>query len=118
MAGDAFFELVAAAIADAQRPLVGVVNQLSSELAEARRELRELRAHVGEERRSEARIVYLTLPKVAEWLGVSRRTARRWIDSGRMPHVRLPGGGIRVSVADLERVLSESAVAPRDEEAA
>jgi excisionase family DNA binding protein len=105
MASDTFTELVAAAVAQAQRPMVGVLEELRHELAETRRELHELREQTSEEQGRAPEPIYLSLPKVADRLGVSRRTARRWIDSGRLPHVRLPGGGVRVSVAGLERAL-------------
>lgn len=106
MPSDAFSNLVAAAIAEAQRPLVGALEELRGELAHARQELQQLCAQSREEPRPE--VVYLSLPEVAERLGVSPRTARRWIDAGKLPHVRLPGGGVRVSVERLERVLNDS----------
>ena len=56
----------------------------------------------------------VAIGQVAERLGVSRRTARRWIDAGKLPHVRLPGGGVRVSVAHLEHALAESAAGLQD----
>lgn len=108
MSSDAFSELVAHAVAEAQRPLVGALEELRTELAEARRELQVLRETSREQPPAEADLVYLSLPQVAARLGVSKRTARRWIDSGKLPHVRLPGGGVRISAAELERVLTDS----------
>jgi excisionase family DNA binding protein len=105
MAADSFSDLVASAVVQAQRPIIGVLEELRNELAETRRELHALREHASDELRRENEPVYLTLPKVAERLGVSCRTARRWIDSGKLPCIRLPGGGVRVSVAGLEHAL-------------
>jgi len=104
MASDVFSDLVAAAIIEAQKPLVGVLQELRTELAETRRELQALREESKPQPHVE--LVYLSLPQVAERLGVSQRTARRWLDAGRLPHVRLPGGGVRVSVAQLEQALA------------
>jgi excisionase family DNA binding protein len=49
---------------------------------------------------------FLTCAQVAEDLGVSTRTVLRWIDRGDLPAVRLPGGRLRVSQADLAGRLS------------
>jgi predicted site-specific integrase-resolvase len=38
---------------------------------------------------------------------VCQRTVKRWLEHGRLGHVRLPGGGVRVAVAEFERVLRE-----------
>jgi excisionase family DNA binding protein len=44
---------------------------------------------------------YLTCAQVAEELGVSVRTITRWIDTGALEAVRLPGGRLRVSQTAL-----------------
>ena len=47
----------------------------------------------------------LRLPQVAERLGVSLRSARRWAAEARFPVVRL-GRTVRVAEADLERYIA------------
>ncbi len=101
-------QIVATAIAEAQRPLVAELAAVRGELGEARRELGELRRAL-EQPGGGGELVYLTVAQVAERVGVCQRTVKRWLEDGRLPHVRLPGGGIRVAVAELERVLRESA---------
>jgi excisionase family DNA binding protein len=107
MPSDAFSDLVASVITEAQRPLLGVLEALRTEVAETRRELQELRSHSPDKPQPASELVYLSLAQVAARLGVSRRTARRWLDGGKLPHVRLPGGGVRVSAETLDRVLNE-----------
>lgn len=106
MAADAFSDLVASVITEAQRPLLGVLEALRTEVAETRRELQELRDRSPDKPQPQGELVYLSLAQVAARLGVSRRTARRWLDAGKLPHVRLPGGSVRVSVAELDGLLA------------
>ena len=47
----------------------------------------------------------LTVEEVAERLRVTARTVRTWCTDGELPYVRLPKGGIRVRVEDLELML-------------
>ena len=49
----------------------------------------------------------LTPAQVAERLQVSAKTVREWLRDGRLPipSLKLPGGGIRVRVEDLESYL-------------
>ena len=49
--------------------------------------------------------------QVAELLGVSVDTVRRWCDEGRLPTARTAGGHRSVDGADLARYLSEQAKA-------
>ncbi len=102
----ALSQLLAAAIAEAQRPLVAELAAVRAELGEARRELGDLRRSA--ERTPEAgELIYLTVAQVAQRVGVCQRTVKRWLEHGRLGHVRLPGGGVRVAVAEFERVLRE-----------
>lgn len=52
------------------------------------------------------------LGQVADLLGVSVDTVRRWADAGRLPTARTDGGQRTVDGADLARFLQESASAP------
>ncbi|PLS85372.1 MAG: hypothetical protein CYG60_12945, partial [Actinobacteria bacterium] len=54
---------------------------------------------------------YLKLPDVARQLGVSEKTARRYVKSGALPSVFL-GGAYRVREADLEKFLEGARVEP------
>lgn len=48
----------------------------------------------------------LTINQVAEYVGVSRRTVERWLESGKLPAFRLAGTGPRrIDRADLERAI-------------
>lgn len=54
----------------------------------------------------------LTLREAAAYLGVSYWTVRSWIESGRLPHVRLPGRRLlRIDRADLDRLVEACRVA-------
>ena len=46
----------------------------------------------------------LTVGLVADRLGVSTRTVQRWIESGRLPSFRLPGGGVRIAEQTIELI--------------
>jgi excisionase family DNA binding protein len=48
---------------------------------------------------------YLKARAVAELLGVSERTIRRWIAEGTLPSTRI-GGSRLVAKADLERLIT------------
>jgi excisionase family DNA binding protein len=55
----------------------------------------------------------LTLREAAELLGVSPWTVRRWVASGKLPHIRLPGGRLlRFDRADLDRLVEAYRVVP------
>jgi excisionase family DNA binding protein len=43
----------------------------------------------------------LTVAQAALLLNVSEKTVRRWVDDEKVPHVRLPGGQIRIPLAAL-----------------
>lgn len=53
----------------------------------------------------------LKLPEVAQRLGVSEKTARRYVKAGTLPSVFV-GGAYRVSEEDLQAFLQEARVAP------
>ena len=52
-----------------------------------------------------ARLPLLTIDQVAERLGVSAKTIRRWVKQGDLPIHRL-GRGLRVTETDFERFLA------------
>jgi len=45
------------------------------------------------------------IKEAARQLAVSPGTIRRWRREGRLPLVRLPGGGVRVRVADINKLV-------------
>ena len=47
----------------------------------------------------------LVVPEVADVFGVSRKTVHNWITSGKLPHIRTPGRGIRVKREHIEALL-------------
>lgn len=51
----------------------------------------------------------LTTGQVASLLNVHPQTVRRWIDTGRLPALRLPSGVWRVRRDDLDALLSGAA---------
>lgn len=57
------------------------------------------------DRKSSAPGQLLTIQDVADYTKVSYWTARGWIESGKLPVLRLPGRLIRVRPAALERFL-------------
>ncbi len=57
------------------------------------------------ERKSSAPSGLLTIQDVAGYTKVSYWTARGWIESGKLPVLRLPGRLIRIRPAALERFL-------------
>jgi excisionase family DNA binding protein len=48
---------------------------------------------------------WLTVADVADELEVSRRTVTGWIARGELRGVRLPGGRLRIRLADLQAML-------------
>lgn len=47
---------------------------------------------------------YVSVEIAGQLMGVSHWTVRRWITAGALPARKLPSGGLRVAVADLEEV--------------
>ena len=47
---------------------------------------------------------YVSVDIAAALMGVSHWTVRRWITAGALPARKLPSGGLRVAVTDLEEV--------------
>ena len=47
---------------------------------------------------------YVSVDVAAALMGVSHWTIRRWITAGALPARKLPSGGLRVAVSDLEAV--------------
>jgi excisionase family DNA binding protein len=43
----------------------------------------------------------LTVKQAADLLSVSDRTIRRWIEAGKVPHLKLPSGGYRIPQTSL-----------------
>jgi excisionase family DNA binding protein len=59
----------------------------------------------------------LTTAEVADRLGVTAYTVRRWVADGHLPAVRLPGGTRaqwRFHTADVEAVMAPTATHPGD----
>ena len=55
---------------------------------------------------------WLTVEQVAEWLQVSTKTIRRYIEDGSLPAVNLGGRAIRIRRQDLEVWLQNRRVEP------
>ncbi len=55
---------------------------------------------------------WLTVEQVAEWLQVSTKTIRRYIEDGSLPAVNLGGRAIRIRRQDLETWLQNRRVEP------
>ena len=51
-----------------------------------------------------------TLREAAEYLAVSYWTIRSWVEAGKLPACRLPGGGklLRIDLGDLDRLVDAS----------
>lgn len=43
----------------------------------------------------------LTVAQAADLLSVSDRTVRRWIETGKVPYLKLPSGGYRIPQSSL-----------------
>lgn len=57
-------------------------------------------------KRAEPQAQLLTVNQAAQMLSAHPGTVRRWIREGRLAHVRLPGGGLRISTDTIETVVS------------
>ncbi len=55
---------------------------------------------------------WLTVEQVADWLQVSTKTIRRYIEDGSLPAVNLGGRAIRIRRQDLEAWLEKRRVEP------
>ncbi len=55
---------------------------------------------------------WLTVEQVADWLHVSTKTIRRYIEDGSLPAVNLGGRAIRIRRQDLEAWLEKRRVEP------
>jgi excisionase family DNA binding protein len=64
------------------------------------------------DRKSSAPSALLTIRDVAALTQVSYWTARGWIESGKLPVLRLPGRLIRIRPSALERFLVETECRP------
>ena len=53
-----------------------------------------------------AQETFLTVQEIAELLKVNPQTVRNWIDTGRLPAIRI-GRRVRVRQADLDRILAQ-----------
>ena len=60
---------------------------------------------------------YLRAHQIADLLGVTERTVRRWISDGTLPSVKL-GGARLVAVAELDRKLAPPSEPPEDDDGA
>lgn len=47
---------------------------------------------------------YVSVEHAAQLMDVSHWTVRRWITSGSLPARKLPSGGLRIAVVDLEQI--------------
>jgi excisionase family DNA binding protein len=50
---------------------------------------------------------FLTVNEVAQTLKLNPQTARNWIDSGKLPAVRVGARRVRIRREDFERLVSE-----------
>ncbi len=55
---------------------------------------------------------WLTIEQAAQWLQVSTKTIRRYIEAGSLPAVNLGGRAIRIRRQDLEAFLQNRRVEP------
>ena len=60
----------------------------------------------------------LTISQAAQRLGVHPNTLRTWADKGLVPHVKLPSGYRRFTVAEVERLRREMGLEPPEGKAA
>ncbi len=58
---------------------------------------------------------WLTVGKIGDYCQVNRATVRRWIKSGKLPAIRLPGGHYRVSTADFRNFLKRYEIPIRED---
>lgn len=61
---------------------------------------------------------HLTTGAAAAVLGVSDETLRRWVEQGKVRHLRLPSGRLRFRREDLNEILTPVEPEPETEPAA
>lgn len=116
MIDDVLSKLIATAVAEAQAPLVAKLEEVRRDLEVVRDALEELKLAAAQHSLPE-QIAYLRISEVARRVDASPKTIDRWIQSGVLPCVRLPGGGKRVAVAEVERMLHRPTENPHEEAA-
>lgn len=55
--------------------------------------------------------IYLGVSRAAEMLGISERTLRRWITEGKVPAYRVADHSIRVTQADVMKLVEPMTIA-------
>jgi len=58
-------------------------------------------------------MLLLTKEQVAKRLGVTPRTCLRYVAARQLPFVRLPGGGVRFSDADIDQWIMCRRIVPK-----
>ena len=55
---------------------------------------------------------YLTTAYATQWLGVALRTVQLWVDAGKLPAARTPGGHRRIRASDVQALQVAMGIKP------